>query len=77
MGATASVPDFLCPVGTHPRCVHIAFLYKSCAFIIRTYLGYALRLSVMRLAWLFIFETCNALLPFILSSCLCHDFHAK
>lgn len=40
MGATASVPDFLCPVGTHPRCVHIAFLYKSCAFIIRTSLGY-------------------------------------
>lgn len=40
MGVTASVPVFLCPVGTHPRCVHIAFLYKSCAFIIRTYLGY-------------------------------------
>lgn len=40
MGATASVPDFLCPVGTHTGCVHIAFLYKSCAFIIRTSLGY-------------------------------------
>ena len=41
MGATASVPDFFmfCR-DTHWVC-HIAFLYKSCAFIIRTYLGYS------------------------------------
>lgn len=77
MGATASVPDFFMSCRDTPRCVHIAFLYKSCAFIIRTYLGYVPTVLCHASCMALYFETCNALLPFILSSCLCQDFHAK